>query len=270
MRFPRRTVADSVRIEGLGLHSGAPVQMTIHPASEGIAFRCGAERVQALPENVSETSRCTRLGGISTVEHLMSAFCGLEVTDAEVELSHPELPGMDGSSRPFVDRILQTGTCDFAEGEAHDLYRRLFVKERDVSISIGKGPGAWRYEFDLEHHSLGIQVFETAEIFDSYVDEVSPARTTVFLEEIPLARQAGLGKGLDESAVLVIGAGRYENQPRFSNEPARHKLLDLMGDLYLSGFPARALSVVAVRSGHAGGLGALTHRDGGAERRPHQ
>ncbi len=98
MTSRRRTLLEPVRFEGLGLHSGVPVLMVVHPSSEGICFRLGSDRISATPDNVTDTRRCTRLGSIGTVEHLMSAFAGLEITDAEVELDAPEVPGMDCSA----------------------------------------------------------------------------------------------------------------------------------------------------------------------------
>ena len=94
--YTRKTLQSDVVMEGLGLHSGIPVKVHIYPGDQGIAFRRGDERVLAKPENVTDTTRCTTLGPVSTIEHLMSAFAGLEITDAEVEVDAPELPGLDG------------------------------------------------------------------------------------------------------------------------------------------------------------------------------
>ena len=85
MTFERRTVCSTAQFEGLGLHSGEPVTVRVHPGGDGIAFRLGSERVPALPENVSDTFRCTRLGPVSVIEHLLAALAGLEITDAEIE-----------------------------------------------------------------------------------------------------------------------------------------------------------------------------------------
>src|SRR5687768_16628114 len=98
----RRTLANLARFEGLGLHSGVPVVVTVHPAEDGIAFRVGRGRWAATPENVSDTTRCTKLGEVGTIEHIMSAFCGLEITDAEVEWTAGELPALDGSAIQYV------------------------------------------------------------------------------------------------------------------------------------------------------------------------
>ena len=246
----RRTVKNPVRFEGIGLHTGVPVHVTVHPSEGGIAFRVGAERVVAHPGNVTDTTRSTRLGPVGTVEHLMSAFCGLEITDAEVELDANELPGLDGSSGPYVSELLQAGFEELPDREGPELFRRLFFHEGDVKIAIGKGTGCWRYVFQTGERWPGEQIAECIDVVADYAERIAPSRTFAFAEEIPAVIQAGLGQGLDETSVLVLGIEGYKNDARFSDEPARHKLLDAMGDLYLTGLPARQLAVVAERSGH--------------------
>lgn len=250
MRFRKKTVAGEVRFEGRGLHSGVPVILTVRPSESGIIFRHGSEKWAAIPENVTDTSRCTRLGGISTIEHLMSAFCGLEITDADVELTAPELPAMDGASRAYVDELLAMGFVDGEEVELPNLFTRVFVQEPEAKMAISNGTGAWRYEFTTGDRWPGIQVFEIEPLPEGYVDEIAPARTFGFEEELPMIKQAGLAQGLDETTAFVIGASGYLNAVKFEDEPVRHKLLDAMGDVYLAGAPARFLNVVAERTGH--------------------
>ncbi len=250
MTYTRKTVAQDVKLAGLGLHSGVPVEVTIRPGSEGIAFRLGATRWQAIPENVSDTTRCTRLGDISTIEHLMSAFCGLEVTDAEVELSAAELPALDGSSTPYSQALMAAGFETRGQAEIGQPFSRVFLQDLPVKIAISKGEGQWRYEFRLDDHFPGEQDYDCPDVVASYATQIAPARTFALAEEVPAVLQAGLAKGLDIEKALIIGMEGYKNEPRFPDEPARHKLLDLMGDLYLAGVPARLLNVVAERSGH--------------------
>ena len=246
----RKTIAREVKINGLGLHSGTPATVTIHPSQNGIAFRLGSDRFQAIPENVSDTTRCTRLGSVSTIEHIMSAFAGLEITDAEVELTAPELPGLDGSSQEYVLQLLNAG-FEFGEEEPRpSLYRRIFLQEDNFNIAVAKGTGHWRYSYNTGSRWPGLQSFETSNVLGDYQTEIAPARTFALEEEMPMIRQAGLGKGLDETSALLLGNDAYLNECRFSDEPARHKLLDLIGDLYLAGIPIGMLSVVAEKSGH--------------------
>jgi UDP-3-O-acyl-N-acetylglucosamine deacetylase len=224
--------------------------MTVHPAEDGINFRLNGERVRACPENVTDTTRSTKLGSIATVEHLMSAFCGLEITDAEVELSGHELPGLDGSSHEFAITLQTNGLVPLPADEVPELYRRVFYQEGDITIAIGKGNGSWRFDFDTGDRWPGIQSWGSENVIASYLQEISVCRTIAFSEEIPHLLQAGLGQGLNAESVLILGESGYENEPRFIDEPVRHKLLDLLGDIYLSGIPAKHLSVVAERSGH--------------------
>ncbi len=250
MSFSRRTVAERVTFSGKGLHSGIPVKMTIHPGEAGIWFRYGSERIKAIPENVSDTTRCTRLGSISTIEHLMSAFAGLEITDAEVELDAGELPGMDGSAAAYVDTLANAGFEHVGLEAKPQLYRRVFLQEGATKIAVAKGSGHWRYVYETGERWPGTQSFEVPEIVVAYRDDIAPARTFALSEELPMIAKLGLGQGLDETSALILGTEGYQNKARFADEPARHKLLDAAGDLYLAGIPLRLLSVVAERSGH--------------------
>lgn len=251
MTFERRTLQDSITFDGVGLHSGEPVRATVHPGEDGLWFRSGPERVRAIPQNISDTSRCTRLGGISTIEHLMSALAAVEITDAEIEVEGGELPGMDGSSVEFVRSLTASAVEFLGTAELPSLFTRIFIqKDNGPKVAIGKGEGHWRFVYDLGDRWPGQQCFETEDIVRDYASQVAPARTLVLAEEIPTVQALGLGRGLDESSVLVVGPEGYLNDARFEDEPVRHKLLDLVGDLYLAGVPIRLLNVVAEKSGH--------------------
>jgi UDP-3-O-[3-hydroxymyristoyl] N-acetylglucosamine deacetylase len=251
MNYARRTLKNTTTLQGKGLHTGEPVTVRIHPAQDGIHFRHGSERVAAKPENVTDTTRCTRLGSIGMIEHMMAALGALEITDAEVEMDAAELPGADGSSDPYLRALLAAGTEDFGEAEVPQLFTRIFHQEDDsLKLAIGKGSGHWRYVYNLGPRWPHEQAYETSDVCSAFADEIAAARTFVLAEEIPMAQQMGLGRGLDESSVLILGVEGYINAPRFPDEPARHKLLDLMGDLYLAGVPLRSLNVVAERTGH--------------------
>lgn len=246
----RKTVGAPIVLEGRGLHSGEPTRVTIHPGEHGIAFRYNGQRWNARPEEVTETTRCTKLGEVSTIEHLMSAFCGLEITDAEVELTFPELPGLDGSSRPYVAELSKFPLQNIAESEFFTPFKRVYAHIGDVKIAMGRGRGHWDYEYATDDRWPFRQRYESTDVVRDYAQEIAPARTFALAEEIPMIVQHGLGKGLDENSAVIVGDGDYKNDVRFPDEPARHKLLDLMGDLYLAGVPASLLNVSAVRSGH--------------------
>lgn len=256
MTFTRRTVANHFEIVGVGLHSGAPVSVKFHPAEDGIHFRRGTERVAARPENVVDTSRCTRLSNVSTVEHFMSAMAACGVTDAEIEVSAEEMPGLDGSSLPIVEAILATDLSDLGEAVLHGPFARVYDKGEHHSVAVATGDGRWRYCFDTGPAWPGIQDFELRFSLETYQSYLAPARTFCFAHELEAIQKAGLGRGLDENSALVIGETGYDNASRFADEPARHKLLDLIGDLYLAGVPPQFLNVVAERSGHTANVAA--------------
>lgn len=250
MTITRRTLAQSVTFTGVGLHTGEPVTLTIHPADDGIAFRYGAERTPAWVKNVTDTTRSTKVGSVGTVEHLMSALAGLEITDAECEFSYPEAPGLDGSSGPYVTALLQTGLVTLGEREIPDLYQRAFLQEGDVKIAASRGHGHWRFTYDVGARWPHAQSYEAEDVVAAYANQIAPSRTFALSEEVPFIIQHGLARGLNEESAVIVGVEGYENEARFDDEPARHKLLDIMGDLYLSGVPVRMLNVVAEKSGH--------------------
>lgn len=250
------TVAQDVQWSGVGLHTGDPVTVRACPGTDGIAFRLGSERVAALADNVSETVRCTRLGPISTIEHLMSALAGLGITDAEIEVSSGEMPGLDGSSKPYVDAIRAAGTTDVGTLSVEGPFARVFEKGEYHAISIARGDGLFRYLFATGERWPQEQVIELELTPEAYADEIAPARTFALEEELPWIKEKGLAKGLDETSALVLGSDGYLNAARFADEPVRHKMLDLVGDLALSGVPMSLLSVVAERSGHASNVAA--------------
>jgi UDP-3-O-[3-hydroxymyristoyl] N-acetylglucosamine deacetylase len=246
----RRTLKSSVSLEGLGLHSGHSVRLTIHPGERGIHFRRGDYVVEAIPENVSDTTRCTRLGEISTIEHLMSAFAGLEITDADVEVDASELPGLDGSAKPYVGAMSSVGFEEIGERELPELFSRVFLQEDLIKIAVSKGAGHWSYTYATGDRWPGEMAFDCDGVVANYANEIAPARTFALSEEVPQVLAAGLGQGLRDGDVLIVGANGFDNEARFPEEPARHKLLDLIGDLYLSGVPIKQLNVSAQRSGH--------------------
>jgi UDP-3-O-[3-hydroxymyristoyl] N-acetylglucosamine deacetylase len=249
----RRTVARTIRIRGRGLHSGSPLTLRIHPYGEGIVFRCAGESVRARPANVTGTFRATTLGGISTVEHLMSAFAAASVSGALVELTAPEVPGLDGSARGFADAIAEAGTSVLGPAPERAVSGTVTVRRGPASIVIRPGTGRWSCTYDLGDRWPGALTARTT-LPGEYGAAVAWARTCVLAEEIPWAREAGLGRGLDAGGVVVIGPDGYANPVRSPDEPARHKLLDLIGDLWLAGVPLDRMDVTAVRPGHTTGV----------------
>lgn len=254
LTYPRLTLSESITLSGPGLHTGDPSTVIIQPGSSG--FRLNGTPLT--PDSVTDTSRSTRIGNISTIEHALSALAGLGITDADIEVSGGELPAADGCSMPYVVAILQAGITPCGTLEIEGPFARIFFQESSpvgpIKMAIGLGEGWWRYIFERPGTFVGQQEFEFAWSGEKYSKEVAPARTTVFESELESIQSAGLGRGLDESSCLVIGEEGYRNQARFHNEPARHKLLDLIGDLALTGIPIAHLDIVAERSGHTANI----------------
>ncbi|MFN3729160.1 MAG: UDP-3-O-acyl-N-acetylglucosamine deacetylase [Fimbriimonadaceae bacterium] len=249
MTISRCTVSQAVGFTGRGLHSGEPTRVIVRPGENGLVFRRGEKTWRATPNAVTDTRRRTRLGEIETVEHLLSALAGIEVTDAEVEVEGPELPGLDGSARQFAAAMLAAGLVALPSTTMPRLYKRVFLQDGDAKIAISAGNGTFRYEFLTQAEWLP-RVFETRNVIADYAVAIAPARTPAFEAEIAHAHAMGLGRGLDETSVVGLGALGYLNEPRFPDEPVRHKLLDLIGDLALAGVPMRHLNVTATGSGH--------------------
>jgi UDP-3-O-acyl-N-acetylglucosamine deacetylase len=250
MTFERRTVRTEVALEGKGLHSGAAVNVRLIPGDSGIRFHFGGKSWDASPENIRETNRSTALGEVGTVEHAMAALAGCGITDLDIEVSSPELPALDGSALPYVGALRQAGFVSLGQAELPTLFTRVYLHEGDAKLAISAGEGHWRYEFSSAEHWPHFQAFESKLVHEEFEREIAPARTFGFEHELPMIEKAGLAKGLDRTSALVIGSDGYANEARFEDEPARHKLLDAIGDLYLAGMPIKFLNVVAERTGH--------------------
>jgi UDP-3-O-acyl-N-acetylglucosamine deacetylase len=251
MTFARRTLRSTARFEGRGLHSGEPSTVLVHPDGEGIVVRRGANRWPAAPEWVTNTERQTTIGEVRTVEHLLAALAGLGITDAEIEALAAEMPGMDGCALIFAEGLQQAGIEQRGELTIEFRHETFQLEHGDIRLRASRGRGQWKYEF---HTTRSWAPRFTAEVHlepEAFVREVAPARTFCFSEELPLLAGAGLGRGLGPDSAFAIGPEGFEGHVRFADEPSRHKLLDLIGDLSLAGVPVAALDVSAVRSGHA-------------------
>ena len=259
-RARQTLAAPSADLHGVGLHSGAgaSVRLLPAPAGAGLVFRRASDgqEIPALAANVGDTSRCTRLKRgsfeVQTVEHVLSALAGLAIDDAIIEIDGPEVPAMDGSAAPFAALILAAGVQPQAGAvEPLRLTQPVFVSQNGCTVAaLPSDHFAASVVLNYPRHAyLGTQ----AAIFDSrsddYAFQIAPARTYGFLAEIEALRAAGLGLGASYDNALVLGETQYEMPLRLASEPARHKLLDLIGDLALTGRPLCA-EIVAVKPGH--------------------
>ncbi len=256
----RQTLASpSAVLSGVGLHSGAGASVRLLPAlpGTGVVFRrqFDGQELPALASNVFDTSRCTRLKlgdfEVQTVEHVLSALAGLGVDDAVVELDGPEVPALDGSAAPFAQAISDAGLHEQPETVAViTLTQPLFVSERGSTIiALPSETLSFTVVLDYPRYPyLGTSAAAFSGMGD-YTREIAPARTYGFLSEIEALRTAGLGLGASRDNAVVLGGTQYETPLRFANELARHKVLDLIGDLALAGRPLCA-EIIAVKPGH--------------------
>jgi UDP-3-O-[3-hydroxymyristoyl] N-acetylglucosamine deacetylase / 3-hydroxyacyl-[acyl-carrier-protein] dehydratase len=262
----QKTISREISLDGRGLFSGEPVTLTFAPAAEGsgITFvREQDEKVATIPALVSNVMKrprrtCLRNGTlhVETVEHCMAALCGMEISNAVVKVSGGavgEIPMVDGSSKPFVEAIEEAGVIE-QHSEVHPLVitRPIQVSMGDATLAALPGPTD-RLEiiYDFEAPPpVGRQTIAFVLGEDDFIHKLAPARTFIFEEEAIELRKRGVGGHLTPRDVLVInGDGPVDNQYRFADECARHKALDLVGDLYLVGRPLRG-RLVAHKSGH--------------------
>jgi UDP-3-O-[3-hydroxymyristoyl] N-acetylglucosamine deacetylase len=229
------------------------------PAGTGVVFRrvdLDGFEIEAVGRNVARVSYATSLQKkgvlISTTEHLLSAFIGIGLDNAIVELDNLELPILDGSAQPFVDLVLQAGLKRQRKKRSYlRILREIEVREGNKFIAVYPASGytvAYTINFAAP---IGKQSFELDLSRDLYRKEVGPARTFGFLREEQAMRNLGLIRGATEANVIVLSETGVKNGPlRFVDEFVRHKVLDLIGDLALLGRQILG-RVVADRAGHA-------------------
>lgn len=256
------TLARTVSVAGVGLHSGHAVRATLRPApaGRGVVFvrtDVGVS-IPAVAEEAGRLDFATSLGergrDIGTVEHLLSAAVGLGLDNLTVEVDGPEVPILDGSSAPWVAEILAAGLVSLGSSA------RPFAVRKTITVH---GPGGkWieirpakelrvSYSIDFPHPAVGKQSISLVLTPETYAEHLAPARTFGFLAEYDYLRAKGLAQGASEENCIVVGDDTVLNGSlRFADEFVRHKVLDLVGDLALVGRPVVG-HVVAHRAGHA-------------------
>ena len=257
----QRTLKSDIKFAGIGLMLGEAVEMTIKPApaDTGIVFKRidepGSPDVKVCPDNCAEVlPRCTSLQSdgttISSIEHLLSAFAGLRIDNARIELNAQEPPSLDGSALPYVTEVQKVG---FTEQEVLRRYIEVaepFAVSDDNKQLVFLPSDTFEVTFAYDHPQTSPQ-FGTWDISEeTYISEIAPARSFCFESEIEALQSLGIGKGASYENVLVVkDDGEASSEFRFQDEFVRHKILDLIGDLYLSGHLPRA-RVLSMRSGH--------------------
>jgi len=247
----QRTIARPFHLAGPGLHSGQESRLLISPAPDnsGIVFLKDGARVPAVVAQVKDTKRGTSLNGIAVTEHLLSAVYGLGLDNLLVEVKGTELPALDGSALPYAEALLNAGIADqAADKQFLTTQQPIHLTSGDASLSAFPYRG-FRVDFVVDFPGVGEQHFSFDLQQGNFTKEIAPARTFGYVEEYELLKQQGLARGASLENALVLGKDGYINQPRFPDEPVRHKILDLLGDLCLLGRPLQA-EIKGVRSGH--------------------
>jgi UDP-3-O-[3-hydroxymyristoyl] N-acetylglucosamine deacetylase len=257
-----QTIRSAVECAGIGLHSGAAVSMRILPAPSGtgIVFRrtdLDGFEVEAVSRNVARVSYATSLMKkgvlISTTEHLLSAFIGLGIDNAMVELDNLELPILDGSAKPFVEMIQKAGIRKQRRARTYlKICRELELREGNKFIAVYPANSySVSYSINFPHPLIGKETLEVKLSNGSYLRHIAPARTFGSRQDEQAMRHMGLIRGASRENCIVLTRDGIENGPlRYSDEFVRHKVLDLVGDLALLGKQIRG-KVVADRAGHA-------------------
>jgi UDP-3-O-[3-hydroxymyristoyl] N-acetylglucosamine deacetylase len=242
------TVAVPITCQGVGLHTGVSVQVKIMPAPVGRGryfVRVDLPKQPEIParaESVVQTTLSTELAQgearVRTVEHLLAAMAAMGVDNARIELDGPEVPLLDGSAREWAEAIAQAGLIPQTEPRPiYAIQEPLWIQEGDAFVAaLPASETRFTYGIDFDLPGIGNQWHSWA--FNSrFNEEIAPARTFGLLHQIEYLRHQGLIKGGSLENALVCGPDGWLNPPlRFANEPARHKLLDLVGDLSLLGY----------------------------------
>ncbi|MEM7205656.1 MAG: UDP-3-O-acyl-N-acetylglucosamine deacetylase [Planctomycetota bacterium] len=265
----QRTLKAAVEFRGVGLHSGAQTLVRVEPAEAGTGVTfvrrdlAGEPEVRAAAQNLKPRERrsCLKNGAaeVYTTEHLLAALWALTIDNAVVVLDGEEVPGMDGSARDFAAALSAVGTTELrSPRKRYPVTEPIYVREGDASLVALPGEGGLSVDYHLDYPSSrdnGDRARQTASVHispETFERDIASARTFVFEHEVDALRSAGLGKGANYQNTLVVNPDGdiKENALRCEDELARHKILDLIGDLATLGLDVDA-HVIATRSGHS-------------------
>ena len=259
----QKSIKKSIKFSGVGLHTGEHVKLILEQAPEdsGIKFIRTDKKynniIEALWSNVSATNLCTTISNnnlsVSTIEHLMSALSGLHIDNLNIYIDGPEVPIMDGSSKPFVELIEKNGI------NIQNKKRKILKVKREIYVSNTKGSvrlipnNQFSIDFDIDFPSSVVskQSCQLQLINGNYKTDIASARTFGFEKDVENLRSNGFALGGSLENAVVVGSDKILNKGglRFKDEFVRHKILDSIGDLYLAGAPIEAY-FFGKKSGH--------------------
>ena len=261
-RLTRRTLrAAAGPVAGVGVRTGREISVRLLPAAsgEGLVLRrtdIGA-RVPLDLDHALDISNCTAVGtspedATLFVEHLMAVLHAHRITDLTVEVSGPEIPLLDGSATPWNELVMAAGIEDLPrEVEPLVVAQELRIENGDKWLSAKPGPPtSFAYDLEYENPLIGKQFASFEPDTESFAEMLAPARTFALIEEIEQMTAAGLLKGGSEQNCRIVCPDHYSDPPTLPDEFARHKILDMLGDLYLFGRPVVG-QVTGSRTGHA-------------------
>ena len=247
----QRTIKNTIRANGVGLHTGEKVYLTLYPADPdtGIVFRRSdldpMISIAASPENVGDTNLHTTLMSgdtrISTIEHLMSALAGLGIDNLLVDVSAEEIPIMDGSAGPFVFLIQSAGIVEQEAAKKFIRIKKPVTVTQDDKVATFTPFDGFKVNFSIEfdHPVLSRQTLNASIDFSStsFVKEVSRARTFGFVKDMEYLQSIGLARGASLDNAVGVDDDHILNEDglRYSDEFVKHKILDAIGDLYVAG-----------------------------------
>lgn len=235
------TLGRSLSFTGIGVHTGAPATLMIHPSDEpGLRLRCGEEIWPIGPGAVRDTRFCTTIGPVMTLEHVLAALHGMGISAAEIEIEDPEAPVLDGSAAPFVRALRSVGTLALASRRKVMKLKAPWQWEKgDVRILAEPAERlSIHYEIGFTRGDRTVldQAYDFVWSPDNFAREIAPARTFSFEADVAGMRAAGLALGGSlENAYVLDERGSGLTPARFEDEPVRHKILDCIGDLALLG-----------------------------------
>jgi UDP-3-O-[3-hydroxymyristoyl] N-acetylglucosamine deacetylase len=253
------TIGKELNFRGIGIHSGKVVDLALKPSDSGeIVFRrTGRDGLEILLDPRAAGARnCSYLAAgdcrIQTVEHLLAALSGFGVDSLLIEVGGGEVPILDGSALPFAEALARTGTRPVGPGKKIlNVLKRFVVEAGEASIEVLPGPGFQvSYFIDFDHPAVGKQEIDIKVTEGTFRAGIAPARTFGFLKDVPELQRQGLALGGSFANALILDAEKVVNGPlRFPDEFVRHKVLDLVGDLYLLGCPVSG-RFMARKAGH--------------------
>lgn len=258
----RRTLAHAISRQGVGLHSGAATRVTLQPAPAGtgrVFVRTDLGDRPTIPADIDavrETTLSTELvagnASVCTVEHLLAALSGVGISDVWIEINGPEVPLLDGSAQEWLTAIQEAEPVTLPESlPVQSLAEPLWLRDDDAFVAgLPAQECRFSYGIDFDLAAIGNQWFSLNLTPQTFAAEIAPARTFGLAHQIEQLQALGLIKGGSLDNALVCGESGWLNPPlRYENEPVRHKLLDLTGDLSLLGeFPL--LHVIAYKASH--------------------